>query len=436
MKFSGNMIGEKDIKDIHELTLKILAEIGVDYEDEELVELFRKRGARTEGNTVFIDEELLNDCLKTVPSQFEIYGRKGNVTVGGDNQIIAPVSGPITVMEGDETRQNTAEDFIKFQMLHHSSYVMDMLNPNLIEPADIPAEDVRNYQMAICLKYTDKPLIGFTTSPDASVNSIKMAQEFYGVGDEENVVLGIVSVISPLMYDETMLEAVKIYAEKNQPLMFACASLPGATSPTTISGTVAVNNAEVLGGIAAAELAKFYGIPSRTGGSLSDAKEVDWQAGVESTITMLPAIMSSSNFILQSCGVMDSFNMISYEKFILDENNIKMFMRMRDGFVLDDKEEVFEVIKNVGTGGQYLQEMHTAMKFRKEHFFSKLFIKEGYEIWEKNGKKTVMENAADAYKKRLEDHKYVENSDKQNDQLSVYLKDYLQNISSSLEAVK
>jgi trimethylamine:corrinoid methyltransferase-like protein len=80
--------------------------------------------------------------------------------------------------------------------------------------------------------------------------------------------------------------------------------------------------------------------------------------------------------------------------------------------------------------------MHTAMKFRKEHFFSKLFIKEGYEIWEKNGKKTVMENAADAYKKRLEDHKYVENSDKQNDQLSVYLKDYLQNISSSLEAVK
>jgi trimethylamine--corrinoid protein Co-methyltransferase len=470
MKFAGNMIGEKDIRDIHELTIRILAEVGVDYEDEGLVELFKKRGARTEGTKVFIDEKLLDECLKTVPSEFEIYGRKGNVTVGGDNKIIAPVSGPITIMEGNETRGNTAEDFIKFQMLHHSSDVMDMLNPNLIEPADIPAEDVRNYQMAICLKYTDKPLIGFTTSPDASINSIKMAQDFYGVGDEENVVLGIVSVISLLMYDKTMLEAVKIYAEKNQPLMFACASLPGATSPTTISGTLAVNNAEVLGGIvlsqvikaglpviygntsgscdlryaspaigsvetglitlAAAGLAKFYGIPCRTGGALSDAKAVDWQAGVESTITMLPAIMSTSNFILQSCGVMDSFNMISYEKFILDENNIKMFIRMRDGFELDDKDEVFEVIKKVGNGGQYLQEMHTAMKFRKEHFFSKLFLKEGYEVWEKNGRKTVMENAAKAYKLRLEEHKYVDNTDEQNQVLVQYLKDYMQVIPS------
>lgn len=466
MKFSGNMIGEKDIKDIHELSMKILSEVGVEYEDDEIVELFKQKGARTEGNVVFIDEDMVNEALKTVPSQFEIYGRKGNVIVGGDNKIIAPVSGPITVMEGEETRQNTAEDFIKFQMLHHSSEIMDMLNPNLIEPSDIPAEDVRDYQMAICLKYTDKPLIGFTTSPDASINSIKMAQDFYGVGNEENVVLGIISVISPLKYDETMLDAVKIYAEKNQPLMFACCSLPGATSPTTISGTMAVNNAEVLGGIvmsqvikpglpviygntsgscdlryvspaigsvetgliilASAELAKLYNIPCRTGGSLSDAKEVDWQAGVEATITMLPSIMSTSNFILQSCGVMDSFNVISYEKFMLDEHNIKMFMRMKNGFELEDKDEVFEAIKNAGVGGQYLQEMHTAMNFRKEHFNATLFNKEGYETWERNGKKSVKEKAADAYKKRLENHKYIENTDGQNEVLAQYLKNYMQ----------
>jgi trimethylamine--corrinoid protein Co-methyltransferase len=468
MKFAGNMISEKDIKNIHELSMRILAEVGVEIEDNDIVELFKQKGARTEGNVVFMDEDMVNKALQTVPSQFEIYGRKGNVTVGGDNKIIAPVSGPITVMEGDQTRQNTAEDFIKFQMLHQSSDIMDMLNPNLIEPSDISAEDVRDYQMAICLKYTDKPLIGFTTSPDASLSSIEMAQDFYGVGDEENVVLGIISVISPLKYDETMLDAVKIYAERNQPLMFACCSLPGATSPTTISGTMAVNNAEVLGGIvmsqiikpglpviygnttgscdlrfvspaigsvetgliilASAELAKFYGIPCRTGGALSDAKDVDWQAGVESTITMLPSIMSTSNFILQSCGVMDSFNVISYEKFMLDEQNIKMFMRMKNGFALEDKDEVFETIKNVGVGGQYLQEMHTAMNFRKEHFNAKLFNKEGLEIWEKNGSKSVKEKAADAYKNRLAEHKYVENTDEQKQVLAQYLKDYMQNL--------
>lgn len=462
MKVKSNFLDINEIEKIHSMTLKILSEVGVEIDCKEIVELFKKNGAKTDGNKVYIDEELFNKALSTVPKEFDLYGRRGSIKIGGDSKIIAPVSGPIMVMEGNKTRLNTAEDFVKFQKLHHSSKVMDVINPNLIEPQDIDRENVRNYQMAVCLKYSDKPMIGFTTSPEASIDSINMAQEFYDYKD--NVVLGIISVISPLKYDDAMMEATQIYAEKNQPLMFACCSLPGATSPTTISGTVAVNNAEVLAGIiisqllrpglpvlygnttgscdlryvspaigtvetglfiyAAAAMAKYYGIPCRTGGALSDAKGVDWQAGIESTVTMLPSLMSTSNFILQACGVMDSFNIMSYEKFILDEQNIEMLLRMTKGFDVLDTEEEFDVIKKVGPGGQYLQEMHTAMNFRKEHYTAKLFNKAGYEMWANSGSPSVLENASKEVKKRLEGHKNIENTEVQEKILKRYLDGY------------
>ncbi|GAA0181724.1 glycine betaine--corrinoid protein methyltransferase [Clostridium sediminicola] len=462
MKLINNFLDKVEVEKIHSMTLRILSEVGVEIDCDDIVELFKKHGAKTEGNKVFIHEELFDKAMSTIPKEFELYGRRGSITVGGDSKIIAPVSGPLMVMEGNETRSNTAEDFVKFQKLHHSSTVMDVMNPNLIEPQDIDRENVRNYQMAVCLKYSDKPMIGFTTSPKASIDSINMAQEFYGC--KENVVLGIISVISPLKYDGVMLEATKIYAEKNQPLMFACCSSPGATSPTTLSGTVAVNNAEVLAGIvisqllrpglpvlygnttgscdmrfvspaigsvetgliiyAAAAMAKYYGIPCRTGGSLSDAKAVDWQAGVESTITMLPALMSTSNFILQSCGVMDSFNIISYEKFILDEQNIEMFLRMTKGFEVLDTEEEFELVKEVGPGGAYIEEMHTFENFRNEHYTPKMFNKEGYEVWQNHGGLSVLEKASLEVKRRLEEHVYVENTPEQEEVLNRYLGGY------------
>lgn len=462
MKVRSNFLDINEIEKIHSMTLKILSEVGVEIDCKEIVELFKKNGAKTDGNKVFIDEILFNKALSTVPKEFELYGRRGSIKVGGDSKIIAPVSGPIMVMEGNQTRGNTADDFVKFQKLHHSSKVMDVINPNLIEPQDIDRENVRNYQMAVCLKYSDKPMIGFTTSSKASIDSINMTQEFYD--HKDNVVLGIISVISPLKYDDAMMEATQIFAEKNQPLMFACCSLPGATSPTTISGTIAVNNAEVLAGIiisqllrpglpvlygnttgscdlryvspaigtvetgliiyAAAAMAAYYGIPCRTGGALSDAKAVDWQAGIESTVTMLPSLMSTSNFILQSCGVMDSFNIMSYEKFILDEQNIEMLLRMTKGFDVLDTEEEFDLIKNVGPGGQYLQEMHTAMNFRKEHYTAKLFNKAGYEMWQNAGAQSVLENASKEVQKRLEGHKYVENTEAQEKILKRYIDGY------------
>lgn len=440
MQVKGNFLTKEEAESIHEMTIHVLEEVGVIMSDDFACETFRKHGARVDGNRVYISRELLEKALSTAPEVFPIYGRNGkSVQVGGDHKVIAPVSGPLFVQRGNDRHRNTAEDYKNFQKLHHTSRVMDMLNPNLIEPSDIDRKVVRDYQMAVCLKYTDKPLIGLTTSPQDTIHSIEMAQRFYGLQD--NVVLGIISVISPLKYDETMLEAVKLCAERNQPMMFACCSMPGATSPITLSGTLVVNNAEVLAGIvysqllrpgipvlygnttggcdlrfvspaigtpetalfiyAASAMARYYHLPCRTGGALVDAKEVDWQAGVESTLTMMPSLMSTSNYILHSCGVMDSFNTMSYEKFILDEQNIEMIRMVVDGIKIRTDQEELDNIAEVGPGGQYLEADHTMDYLHEDIYTARLFNKQGYETWVNQGRKSSADLANAEVDKRL-----------------------------------
>lgn len=464
MRVAGNFLTQQEVEKIHEMTLSVLENDGVIMDDDDACELFRKNGARVEGKTVHIGRELVEKALKTAPSTFKIRGRNGKfVTFGEGHKVLAPASGPLFVSRGDDHHRNLALDYLNFQKMDHTSKVINMLNPNLIEPSDIDREIVRDYQMAVCLKYTDKPLMGLTTSPRDCEHSLDMIRRFYDADPDETYAFGLVNPISPLKYDKTMLTACKYFAERNQATMFPCCSMPGATSPMTLSGTIVVNNAENLAGIvyaqlvrpgapvvyantsggtdmrsitpmigspetalislASAAMAHYYGIPCRTGGSLADAKCVDYQCGVESTFTMLAAIMSTATFVLHSCGVMNSFNTLSYEKYLLDEQNIEMIMKFVNGMPIHTDEEELENISEVGPGGQYLESDHTFDYMREEVYMPLLFNKVGYAAWEAAGKKDAAQLANEAIDKRIESFVQPEISKAQEAVLREYIGD-------------
>ena len=71
-----------DIELIHESVLRVFNEVGVKFEYEEALELFKKHGARVEGDLVFIPEELLNKALSTIPESFEIVGPESKLEIG------------------------------------------------------------------------------------------------------------------------------------------------------------------------------------------------------------------------------------------------------------------------------------------------------------------------------------------------------------------
>ena len=187
MQVKGNFFSKEEVEKLHEMTLCVLERDGVIMDDEEACETFRKHGQKVDGRIVHMDRAIVEKALATAPSSFKIRGRDGkSVTFGEGNSVLAPASGPLFVKRGDDHHRNTAEDYKNFQKMDHTSKVIDMLNPNLIEPADIDAERVRDYQMAVCLKYTDKPLMGLTTSLRDCIHSTDMIRRFYG--DRKSVV--------------------------------------------------------------------------------------------------------------------------------------------------------------------------------------------------------------------------------------------------------
>lgn len=460
MRLENLSICKEDILNIHKATMKILSDVGVEFFNDKALEVFKKNGAKVLGHRVYITAELVNKALKTAPETFIWKGLKSDVVVGGENTIIAPVSGVIKIRENDEIRTINSEDFIKITKLVESSEVMDVHNPNIMVPLDIAEEQQRRWAMAKTLQYATKPTMGFTTTKKDAIESIKIAQEFYN-NTEDHLLMGIISPLSPLAYDGVMIDSLMEYGDKNQIAMVACCSLPGATSPVTIGGTLVVNNAEVLAGIvfaqlykpgmavvygntsgscdmryatpaigspetaliscASAELARFYGIPSRTGGALVDSKIEDMQAGIESTVTLILPYLSGANMILHGCGILDSFNMFGYCKYIIDEQIVLMAKRLKNGIDTSEVSLAIDLIEKIGPQGQFLEEEHTAFNYRKEHFFSKLFIKEGFQGWEKHGKQLLVEKAYKEFKKRIEKFREKELTEEEKDILKKYL---------------
>ena len=454
MKIRDNFFTEQEIEKLHKATVRVLSEVGVEFNTKDALELFRQNNVKVEGKKVFIDEDTLWKALNTVPSEFTLSGRteKDDVLVGGGNTVYAPASGPVYVQRDNERRSTTSEDYIDLLKIFQTSDVIPVINANMTEPQDIDFEERDSFRLKNCLEMTTKPLMGFTTGRSDSESCIKTIKGFYE-GTNKHVVLGVISPVSPLCFDESMIEGMNVYARENQPVLIASCSLPGATSPVTMAGTLVTNNAEVLAGIVYTQLlrpglpviyggttpscdmrmvtpaigspetglftygyralSEHYGMPCRSGGSLTDSNTADMQAGIESTYSILTASIAGIDYVLQSCGILESFNSLCFEKIIIDEENIKMAKRYVLGFEITDETIAFDVIKEVGSEGTYITSDHTYANFRDTFIQASLFSKEPYENWEINGKKDVFESAKVALVKRLEGYRKPELTEEQ-----------------------
>ncbi len=445
MRVSGSCLSPKEIQNLHKATLKVLSRTGVRFAHGQALEIFKKSGAKIEGDKVFIDQKLLERALESTPKSFTLYGRESrdHVVVGGGRPVYAPASGPVFVKRGSQKRPASRQDFIDLMKLTQDSPVLGVANYIVVEPQDIAGSRRRLFQVAAALKYSTKPLAGMNVGEGETRECFKLVRDFYG-GLSENRLLGFISPISPLTYDRGMIERIMEYAHAGQPLLFASCSQPGFSSPATLAGTVVVDNAQQLAGIvfsqlckpglpviygstsvscdmryaapaigspeaalmamATAALAKYYGLPCRTGGTLTDAKLPDMQAGLESMMLMLSTMISGADFILHSCGIIDSFNTVSFEKFIIDEATVAVAERFVAGFDVDEQKLAVEVIERVGPGGMYLDEEHTALHYRSELSIPPLLSRESYSSWEQGGSRTLEQQAQEILNGRLQDY--------------------------------
>ncbi len=442
------ILTKNQVEKIHETSLRILEEIGLDFCYPSALEVFKKGGVKVDGQRVFFPSRLVEAQIKKAPSRFTLHARnpKNNVVIGGSNTVFAPGYGAAFVTDLENgRRQATLKDFENFVKLTGASANQDVLSGTVVEPTDAPYETRHAQMIYTAVKYSDKCVMGSTMGARAASDCIQMAAILFGGRDQiESApgIMGIIGPLTPLKYDARMLGALMEYAAAGQPALIASLAIAGATGPVTLAGNLALQNAEVLAGIvlaqlvregtpvifggassnaemrngtlsigspemamntaATAQMARYYKLPVRGGGAVCDAKSPDAQASYESMMNLSMAQACGINFVLHSAGILESFNCMSYEKFIIDDEMCGMAKRIQRGIEVNPDTLALDVIKEVGPGGHFLDKDHTFDHFRTEFYQPRLSNRDDYVTWKTNGSYQCRQRAHKKYKEILE----------------------------------
>jgi trimethylamine--corrinoid protein Co-methyltransferase len=262
--------------------------------------------------------------------------------------------------------------------------------------------------------------------------------------DENCVLINLINANSPMVYDATMLGALKVYARAGQACVVSPFILSGAMSAVTVAGTLTQILAEALAGMAmtqlcrpgapvvfgtfassismqsgaptfgtpepslvlygAAQLARRLGVPFRSGGSLCGAKLPNAQAAHESTQTLIPTVLAGVNFALHSAGWLEGGLVSSYEKFIIDADQCAMMQRFTQGVDLSENGQALDAMREVGPGSHYLGCAHTQANFESAFYRSNVADNNSFEQWDAEGAKDTAEIANAVYKRMLNEY--------------------------------
>jgi trimethylamine--corrinoid protein Co-methyltransferase len=413
-----------DLEAIHQTSMDILAKIGICFPHPQAVKVFQKHGFKTEDQQVYLEEKQIMELIGHVPSQFTIQARNPNrsVTVGNGLPVFAPGYGAPFLIDPKQGKQiPTIEDYQNLVRLAHSLPNQDLSGYLLVEPHDIHPGMAQLYMLQANIRYSDKPFLGSTEGAVGAAYTLDLLKILHGDTTDKHYTLGVINPLSPLRYSTDMLEALMVYAQGNQPLTFATLIMAGSTGPITLPGVIALQNAELLAGIALAQLikpglpilygssstnidmktgglavgspelslciaahaqlARRYNLPSRAGGALTDASVLDAQAGYESMFSLLTAINSGIDFILHSAGIMCSYLAFSYEKFVMDDELCGMVKHYRRGLDVTEESLAFESIQQNGDKGHFLQNSLTRERCRTEFWLPNISDRSGLEAW-------------------------------------------------------
>ena len=229
----ANTEGEEQI---HELAMRIVEEIGVEFRDEESLDIWRRTDAEIEGERVRVGRGTLMDLVAKAPSEYVHHARnrERTVTVGGSSMVVSPSYGPPFILDFDRVRRHARlDDLHNLQKLNHMASSVHIAGGPIVEPVDVPVP-YRHMHMAYSgWKYSDKPIMGNVTARERAEDTIDMCKIVFGDEFATNncCTTSLLNSNSPLIWDATMLDALKVYASNNHAVMCSPFSMAAASTP-------------------------------------------------------------------------------------------------------------------------------------------------------------------------------------------------------------
>jgi len=412
-----------ELSRIHGATVRVLERAGVRVLEPEAERLLLTAGARGDADThiVRIPESVLKELLLWAPSRFKLFGRSGRreMSFGEGNVYMSSMGTAVQIEDPDgSVRPPTLKDVETFYRLvdalphlDHASWV--------VWPRDVPDELAHVYEVLWGFKHGTKSVDGYNWGHRKAMDTIEIGAIVAGGLEElekRPLLLGFANPVSPLTLAKETTEGLLVFARHMQPCTLPPECMSGGTAPVTVAGTIVQQNAEVLASVAvaqcarrgspvfygsvstvmdmrtgsvalgapeaglialgAAQLARYYGIPSRGTGGNTEALVEDFQAGVESATTLLAAALAGFDFIYDAAGSLESSLTASYAKLILDHDVCGAVKRIITGIDTSEDALAEVVIESAGPKGMYLGHSHTLDHFRHEHFAPDVFVRE------------------------------------------------------------
>jgi len=444
-----DLLSDEQVRTIHEASMDVIEEVGVEFRCEDAIAMWKAAGASVDGVRVRIDRELLMELVGTAPSSYTMVARDRSfdATVGDGRTIFTPSYGAPYVLDLDGVRRPASlEDFRNFTKLNHLSPALHMSGGVVCEPMDVPVPKRHLYMTQSLLTYSSKPFMGAVTSMERAEDSLHMAGIVFGQDAVRNttVMTCLANGNTPLVWDKTMLDSVRVFAGANQATLFSPFVLGGASTPASTVGAVIQVNIEALTGVAfsqlvragapalygqwlstvsmktgapqagtpeichmnllTAQMARHYRLPSRCSGSCTSSKMVDAQAGYEAGRNMYGVLMAGINFVLSTTGYLESAMCQSYAKWVLDSEQLELMHRLGSGVSFADLDEVLDTMREVPPGGHHLGTAHTLANFQTAFSMPEMMNSDNYEQWLADGSLSAEDRAAARCRELLEEY--------------------------------
>jgi len=440
-------LSEAQFEKIHAASLEVLERIGVRLDLPEAVELLQKAGAQVdERGLAHVPRGLVERALSTAPKHVELYSRHGQpaLSLGGQRCFFGPGSDCLNIIDhrSGERRKPVLQDVVDgvtvCDALPNIDFVMSMVLPTDVDQtlADI-------YQMEVMLAHTTKPILYVSYGVRGLVTAVQMAEAVVG-GEaalrQRPLLTCYINVVSGAVHNQEGLQKLLYLAGKGLPSLYIPGSNAGVTSPMTVAGAVALDNAGVLAGLVLAQLksegapfiisamdpaaldmrtmvgpyaypergicrsmAQRYGLPTLALSGATDAKVLDEQAGAEAALTLLADVLLGGN-IVHDLGYLESGLTFSLAQLAICDQIVSWVKAFSREIEVSPETLALDEIAGVGAGGSYLTTRHTRRHF-KETWYPDLFERGLYGDWVKKGSKPLAARAAERVQKILDEHR-------------------------------